>query len=129
MNNFIFFEPRGNQTAQGEILISLNKAGADNYSIVFRLTKSILDTARWKQGYRVLVGVSNDGKYGLLKRVKSGGYKLTAQNNHANHTNCAFSMRATPELTAAFFGKRTEGYVPDAIEVRDEGILFLIPQA
>lgn len=75
MKGFTFYEPQTPQymVSRGDLLVSKNITGRGNYSIVIRLRKELMQRARWMPKDRITLGLSDDGKYGLLRRVKDDG--------------------------------------------------------
>jgi len=100
----------------------------------FSLSPELLKEMRWLIGDRVEVLVDATARLGLIKRVRDGGWKISAKISDAHKNAVAFSTRGVVSITPdaddlrVLFGA-CDRYAPQNITISDEGIVFEIPKA
>lgn len=129
-------KPRGNNVnrdgASQSLLFSSNSKGVgdEQRQISFRISAPLAREARLLIGDRVDILFDTKDRIGLIKRVKSGGYKLTTngmpRSDIKEGAYYACSVKMTHYAGMPMIGKSTDC---ESVNVKDEGIMFVFPAA
>ena len=114
------------------LLLSSNIEGSGDLSrqISFRISAALAKDARLLIGDRVDILFDAKDRIGLIKRVKTGGYKLTTNGmarseiKEGGYYSC--SVKMTHYSGMPMIEKSTDC---ESVNVKDEGIMFVFPPA
>ena len=105
--------------------IQRSRKNSDQLSLT--IGPALLKECRWRAGDRVDIRLDVKASLGLVCRVLDDGWKVSTAGGKGKPSRAVVKTTCRKEVFATLFPNGEKNFIPEAVRLDDEGILFDLP--